>query len=251
MGINIAGIAINKSYQDQIEELGKDLNFILLTQEKVSFEVASANWTDKGLAYIYFTDFSTLVFLEMSLASLPFSIPYRNVLTFSLSETVMAFSLNYSEGNTCKRSLIEWNGVIKEDKGIPFEFEREYGDVSGIIWRKLDDVLGIPFVAIGLDREAIKCKVSWGNPEASKQSLHYKEANKPIPTSPQHQKELLAEFTQFSNSKVFEEFHVKEHALKNLEDKPTNLDQKAILLVETAILKHIAKERGIDLSKPE
>ena len=241
MGINIAGIVINKSYQNQIGELGKDLNLSLIYQEKVSFEVASANWTDKGFAYVYSTGFSTLVFVQMEFATLPFSIPNRNVLTFGLSETSMAFTLNYCEGNTCKRSMIEWDGVRKQEKGVPFEFEKECGDASEIIWRKLDEVLGIPFVSIGLEKETIKCKVTWGNPEASKQSLHYRKANKPIPTSPQHQKELLAEFSQFSDRKVFEEFHRKDRALKNLEDKPTNLNQKAIFLVETAILKHIAK----------
>ncbi len=44
MGFNIAGIVINKNYDNKIEELGNSLGLKLTFEKEVSYEEASSNW---------------------------------------------------------------------------------------------------------------------------------------------------------------------------------------------------------------
>ena len=54
MGFNISGIAINKSFKDNFDELLANFNWEVVFHEEVTFEDASKNWKDKELCDVFF-----------------------------------------------------------------------------------------------------------------------------------------------------------------------------------------------------
>jgi hypothetical protein len=145
MGFNISGIAINKSFKDNFDELLANFNWDVVFHEEVTFEEASKNWKDKELCDVFFTETGTLLFVNMDLCIEPWRLKDCNVFTFTLSETSMAFSIQYSENLALKRSIMEVNGERLEDSGDSFDFENEIPDTAEIIWRQLGIMLGKSF----------------------------------------------------------------------------------------------------------
>ncbi len=145
MGFNISGIAINKSYKDNFDELLANFNWEVVFHEEVTFEDASKNWKDKELCDVFFTETGTLLFVNMDLCIEPWRLKDYNVFTFTLSETSMAFSIQYSENMALKRTIIEVNRERLEDSGDRFDFENEVPDTAEIIWRQLGIMLGKSF----------------------------------------------------------------------------------------------------------
>ena len=76
MGHNISGIAINKNFENNTEELSKLLGVELQIENEIIFEDASENWKEEGYFDVYFSKNGTLI--------LPFIriIPFKNLLQF-------------------------------------------------------------------------------------------------------------------------------------------------------------------------
>lgn len=236
MGFNISGIAINASYENKLHELQEDLKLTLTPVEDVTFEKASSNWTEEGVAYVFFSENRTLLFLHMDMCINPFMIKGRDTLTYALSETSMAFCLNYCEDMEVKRYIMEHNGEKMTETGQPFDFEKNCGDTSEVIWKKLDDIIDIPFGSIDLGAAAKKCKVSFGKPNSSKDSNNEK---KESIGSKEHQKQLEVKYREFTDDQLIDEFEL----IRNIPNARTNIQ----CLVEVAALLAISKERGINL----
>lgn len=239
MGFNISGIAIDASYEGKLEQLQNDLNITLEYQQDVIFEQASANWTEEGTAFVHFTPKSTLLFLNMEMCTDTYLIPDRKVLVFALSETTMAFCVAYSEGREAKRFIMEHEGRKMSQEGTPFPFEGEVGDTSEIIWRKLDDVLGIPFHSIDLASPSKKFKVRPGKPKTATEKEKPASAKSDV-GSKAHQQELELKYRNFSNDQLYAEFR----RIASIPNARTNIQ----CLVEVAALLAIGKERGIDVA---
>ena len=145
MGFNVSGIVINEDFQNNFDDLQKELGWKLKKQEVINFETASSNWKDEGICDVYFSEKGTFLFLSMGRCSQPWAIKNRNVFTFALSETAMAFYLSYCENGITKRTIIEAEGERMQDDGEELKVEEISGDASEIIWNQIEVVLGKRF----------------------------------------------------------------------------------------------------------
>lgn len=156
MGYNIAGLVINKNYQQTFDELQNELGWYLRKGEEINFETASSNWKDAGICDVYFSDHGTLLFLNMDMCMDYYELENVNSLTFTLCETSMAFNLNYCENGIIKRAIMEVEEIRMIDEGEKLPVEKITNDISEIIWKKIEMVLGKNFDDIDLDEKAVR-----------------------------------------------------------------------------------------------
>lgn len=156
MGFNISGIVINRNFKDDFKVLTQHFGWNLEFEEEITFETASENWKEDGICDVFFTEKGTLLFASMERCIDPWSLPDRNVLSFALSETSMAFNLNYTENGTLKRQLMEHEGKIMTDEGEKLETEKTSSDTSELIWNQIEQVLGCRYWDIDFSAKAYR-----------------------------------------------------------------------------------------------
>ena len=156
MGFNISGLAINKNYESEFDQLQKELGWNLEKQSEINFETASSNWTEDGICDVYFSEKGTLIFISMDMCAESWGLKNDNTLTFALSETSMAFNINYCENGIEKRSIMEVNNERMQDEGDKLAIEEKSGDISEIIWNQIEVVLGKRFWDIEPDEKAVR-----------------------------------------------------------------------------------------------
>lgn len=145
MGFNISGLVVNKNYQDNINELFDKLGWSLTKGEEIDFETASSNWQEEEYCDVYFSERGTLVFLNIDYCTDGYPIENLNTLTFGYSETSMAFLLNYCENGIETRSIMETEGEIFFNEGEKLEIENNCDNISDVIWKQIEIVLGKSF----------------------------------------------------------------------------------------------------------
>ena len=158
MGFNISGIVINKNFKNNLEDLTEKFKWNLDYLEEIDFETASKNWKEEGICDIYFNEKGTFIFLNMDDCITPYKFQNCNILTFTLSETSMAFNLNYTENEKEVRSIMQYNDKMLTDEGEKFDFEDD--DTSEIIWNQIEVVLGESFWNIQPDEKCYRYKYS-------------------------------------------------------------------------------------------
>lgn len=154
MGFNIAGLVIDRNYQNDLASLEQILDQKLVFEEEVNFTQASENWKESVYCDVYFTSRGTLVFLGMEAAAFEFPVAKQKTLSFVLSEMTMTFSVNYTRNKFVLRTMVETEGELVEDKGEPLDFEDTESDKSELIYHLMEEVLGESFWDV--DQEA-KC----------------------------------------------------------------------------------------------
>lgn len=159
MGFNISGIATNRNFKNNLTELQKQFGLKLNFIEEITFEKASENWKEEGVCDIYFSEYGTLLFVNMNSCIDPWSIENGDTLTFTLSEMSMAFSLNYCEGRKLKRSFMDMNDNKIFETGEKLKVEENTSDASEIIWKQLEGVLGKSFGNIEPEETAYRYKL--------------------------------------------------------------------------------------------
>ncbi|MBU2996654.1 hypothetical protein KO500_09415 [Cellulophaga baltica] len=156
MGFNLSGIAVNKNYKDNFEELQEELGWHLEKESDIIFETASSNWKEEGICDVYFSEEGTLLFISMDRCTKRYSVANQNVLTFALSETSMAFNLEYLENTEVKRSIMQIEDDRMNDEGDPLAVEATSGDTSDLIWNQIGVVLGKRFWDIDMEEKAVR-----------------------------------------------------------------------------------------------
>ena len=156
MGFNISGLAINKNYENDFDSLQKELGWNLKKETEIDFETASSNWKDDGICDVYFSENGTLLFISMEMCTESFPLKNDNSLTFALSETSMAFYINYCENGIEKRLIMEVNDERMHDQGEKLGVENNAEDTSEIIWNQLEVVIGKRFWDIEPDEKATR-----------------------------------------------------------------------------------------------
>jgi len=156
MSFNISGVVINKSFEDNKEELSKVLGFNIDFEKEIDFVTASENWKEEGIIDVYFSEKGTLIFANYDLCLEGYSYPQINILTFALSEASMTFSFEYSENDNIIRSKMDVNGEIIDENGEKLQVENENDDISEVIWKQIETVLGKPFLNIELEEKAFR-----------------------------------------------------------------------------------------------
>jgi hypothetical protein len=156
MGFNISGLAINKNYEKDFGQLQKELGWYLVKEAEIDFETASSNWTKEDICNVYFSEKGTLMFIPMEISAQSFPLKGNNTLSFALSETAMAFNVNYCENGIEKRSIMEVEGNRMIDKGEKLQVEEKSEDPSEIIWNQIEVVMGKRYWDIELDEKAVR-----------------------------------------------------------------------------------------------
>lgn len=156
MGFNLSGLAINKNYENELDNLQKELGWNLEKQSEIDFETASSNWKDDGICDAYFSERGTLLFISMDMCTEAWPLKKDNSLTFALSETSMAFNINYCENGIEKRSIMEVEEQRMQDAGEKLDVEERSADTSEIIWNQIEVVIGKSFWSIEPDEKAVR-----------------------------------------------------------------------------------------------
>ena len=157
MGHNISGIAINKNFENNTEELSKLLGVELQIENEIIFEEASENWKEEGYFDVYFSKNGTLVFANIDYCLEPYSHKETNILTFALSETSMTFNIGYTENDVLVRSIMKVNDEIVDEEGEPLQCEIENeDDMTEAIFDQIGEVIGMHFYEIELDEKAFR-----------------------------------------------------------------------------------------------
>lgn len=156
MGFNISGLAINKNYESEFNNLQKELGWNLAKQAEINFETASSNWKDEGICDAYFSEKGTLLFISMDMCTDSWPLKNDNTLTFALSETSMAFNINYCENGIEKRSIMEVEEQRMKDTGEKLKVEEKSADTAEIIWNQMEVVIGKSFWSIDPGEKAVR-----------------------------------------------------------------------------------------------
>lgn len=157
MGHNISGIAINKNFENNTEELSKLLGVELQIENEIIFEEASENWKEEGYFDVYFSKNGTLVFANIDYCLEPYSHKETNILTFALSETSMTFNIGYTENDVLVRSIMKVNDDIIDEEGEPLQCEIDNeDDMTEAIFDQIGEVIGMHFYEIELDEKAYR-----------------------------------------------------------------------------------------------
>ena len=160
MGFNISGIVTNKNYKNDFLILQQGLNMNLEFDGEISFQEASLNWKEEGTCDIYFTDNTSICFLNSKKCIEDvYEFENNDTLTFILSEYAMNFVLNYIENGNFKRSIMEVDGDRFIDEGEALPEEGNESDISELIWSKIDQILGRHFGSIKSDDIAYRYKI--------------------------------------------------------------------------------------------
>lgn len=158
MGYNISGLAINRNFNKDLNELAKAFNWKMELVKEVSFEEASANWTPNNEVNVYFSDSATLLFIDSDRCMGGFRLGGAKVLTFVYTATSMAFLMNYWNQDKVDRYIMEVEGDIMSQRGEKLALEAKHSTTDGLIFGMIDEVLGEPFGEIELGATAYKCE---------------------------------------------------------------------------------------------
>jgi hypothetical protein len=156
MGHNISGIAINKNFENNTEELSRLLGVELQIENEIIFEDACENWKEEGYFDVYFSKNGTLVFANIDYCLEPYSHKETNILTFALSETSMTFNIGYTENDVLVRSIMKVNDEIIDEEGEPLQCEIDNEDMTEAIFDQIGEVIGMHFYEIELDEKAYR-----------------------------------------------------------------------------------------------
>jgi hypothetical protein len=160
MGFNIAGLVLNKNYQQDLAALEAILGQKLSFDQAISFEKASENWKEDDYCDIYFTEQGTLVFLAMEIAGFDFHATKQTAFSFVLSEMSMVFCINYTQNNRLLRSLMVTEDGGYENSGEPLDMEEDTQDLSDLIFGLIEDTLGESFYDIDLSAPCFRYNLS-------------------------------------------------------------------------------------------
>ena len=157
MGHNISGIAINKNFENNVEELSKLLGVELQIENEIIFEEASENWKEEGYFDVYFSKNGTLVFANIDYCLEPYSHKETNILTFALSETSMTFNIGYTEKDVLVRRIMKVNDEIIDEEGelLQCEIDNE-DDMTEAIFDQIGEVIGTHFYEIEKNKKAYR-----------------------------------------------------------------------------------------------
>lgn len=160
MSMYISGIALNKDFSRNLNELTEAVNLKIIPKGQTNFKTASTDWVEKEHAYIYCAPGTTLLFLHPDHCTEAYPVKQLNTLAFAISEADMTSELHYTQNGFHSRSLIEQEGEIIDEEGDELECEEGASDVQDMIWDQLDEILGINFWDISPDSKVIQCDIT-------------------------------------------------------------------------------------------
>ena len=150
MGLNIAGLVIDKNYQNELTTLGEILNRTLVFEKEVPFEEAIESWKEDDYCDVFYTKMGTFVLLSGEVGINDHYAANQTAFSFVISESTMLFSVNYTKNDQLIRCILD-SEEMSEDEGTPFEFEKEDNSTENLIYHLIEQTLGKSFDEIELD----------------------------------------------------------------------------------------------------
>ena len=159
MGFNIAGIVASANLSDNLPLLEDALYHKLEKVDDITFEEALSNWKEEGICDVYFGPKGTIAFLSHEMCSDTYNLEGMDTLTFALSETAMAFTFEYYKHGEFSRSMMEYDGERKSQRGTPLESESEETTCDELIWMLIDKTLGESIHEIDFEAKAVRYRL--------------------------------------------------------------------------------------------
>lgn len=160
MGYNISGIVINKNLDNIDKDLSKILNLELKYEKEIDFETASENWKYENIVDVYSSKNGTLIFTNYKRCfDESYSYVNAHLLTFAISETSMTFYFAYSINEKLIRSVVFADDEIVHEQGFRLKVEDENEDISEVIWKQIESLLGESFEKIPLEVKAKRYQI--------------------------------------------------------------------------------------------
>lgn len=160
MGLNLAGIAIDKNFNKNIEQLGEAFEWAIeiidISEFGKSMSIFSSN--EKDIFYVYFTDNGTLILNPYGWAIEEYHPTDSKSLCFAFSETAMNYFFSYQYEISMFRTFIEDEGKKKREMGEQLEIEKQFPEASRLIFELIEDLIGTSFHAIEHNKIVHKCK---------------------------------------------------------------------------------------------
>lgn len=123
MGFNVAGLVIDKDYQQDLPSLERILGVRLVPEGEVSYEEASENYKEGDYCDVYFCEQGTIVYTNVEFTLGKYVAKGQKVLAFTWYEISDAFYLRYSEDGMVKRTKMVAEGEVSLDEGEPLPEE--------------------------------------------------------------------------------------------------------------------------------
>lgn len=154
MGFNIAGIAFDANYENEIETLEAQIRFKLENKKTVTFEDVSRNWWDEeNKIGVAFAASGTLVFCSPDLIQDHITSPLGTSFGFAMIDTSDAYAFYFAKRGTILRDVMVVQDTRMTDEGDRPKFET-HENPSESIWAGLEAVLGQPFSQFPLEQTA-------------------------------------------------------------------------------------------------
>ena len=181
MGYNISGIVINKDLENLNVDLQKILNLDLEYECDIDFETASENWKDENIVDVYSSKNGTLIFTNFERCfDECFSFADAHILTFAISETSMSFYFAYSINEKLIRSLAFTDDEIVHEQGLRLKVEDENEDISEVIWKQIEMVLGKSYWEINIEEKAKRYRIITPKVEIETEQIETEENKKSV-----------------------------------------------------------------------
>ena len=142
MGYNFSCIAIDKNINGQVDAFLENNNiFIAPTGKRVSIDRAMNGDQSKEID-AFFTDRGTILFIPYDLSLQAYKFGGANVMAFSYYETVMAFTIFFTEDGKLVRTILEAEGEIHDQSGEPLSIESDHESIADCIEEMVEYLTG-------------------------------------------------------------------------------------------------------------
>ncbi len=183
MGFNIAGIAFDANYENNIETLEQQIRFTLSNKKTVTFEDISRNWWDEeNKIGVAFSPTGTLLFCSPDLIQDHIVSPEGTSFCFTMIDMSGAYAFSYSKSGTILREVMVVDGTTMTDEGDRPNFET-HEDSGENIWAGIEAVMGHSFSRFSLENPAFIFDIEKSDEKALIEKRAPKSAAKEKPPS--------------------------------------------------------------------
>ncbi|PZU91357.1 MAG: hypothetical protein DI529_00775 [Chryseobacterium sp.] len=205
MGQGLAGICVNKGFDIDGFDLGRDLSFEWQFQKKVSPEIAFEKNKRKKFYDVCFLENATLILTELETGMWGRTSEKYEIFSFVIQESTMSFSFKWSLNSDFEQRYFRVeNNIIEEEVSIgeKLPIEGLYDDYTNLIEAQIKETTGFSLKDFS-DKEFYRFK--WVGWEILSKDLEY------ILRSEYFYKYvdrgLIPNYTQEEQIRLFELFH--------------------------------------------
>ena len=142
MGLNISGLVIANNYNNNLDELAKDLSWTITKPKEISYDDVLSSRIPKDEYRVYFSDKGTLILSCNDLIEEDNRAASADSMNFIYSETAMHFLFDFQKLDGSRRVLYDAEREIKTDQGKKLPLEQGFEYTEEIIDSLFDSFIG-------------------------------------------------------------------------------------------------------------